>query len=417
MLRKTSSHLRLWIVISLCFLVILAVMGVFLRYLTIAPVQGIVYGNFLHGHSHVAFLGWIFNALFILIIYLFNLEKYYPTFFHKLFIALQICVLGMMILFPLQGYKAASITVSAIHTFLTFVFAWRFITCSNPTCQKGQKHRFSFRIICIALVLMIISSLGPFTLGPLVANDMKNTIWYSLAIYFYLHFQYNGWFYFGIIGLFFWFLEYTNIPFSASKASSFVVLNVIGVLLTYAVSTLWISPPWWVYIIAVTGSVLQLFSLYPLFRLIKPIWNKLRSSLEKTVELLLIAVFLSLCLKSILQFVGSFPSTAEMAYQSRHLVISYLHLNFIGIISLFLMAWYIQNHWIQMTLIAARLSLLVFVVSFIITECLLVLPSLSAFFVFSGYYETLLWLSILMALGLIGWSLHFRLPLPKITAM
>jgi hypothetical protein len=410
---RTTSHLRIWIIITLGWLVVLSLMGVLLRFMTVIPVSGIVYGNFLHGHSHVAFLGWIFNALFILIVYHYNLEESYPSFFHRLFIALQICVVGMMILFPMQGYKAASITVSAIHTFLTFIFAWRLFTCSNPICETGQKHGLSFSIMMIALVFMIISSLGPFALGPLVANDMKNTIWYSLAIYFYLYFQFNGWFYFAIIGLFFWFMEFNHVPFSNKRASYFIVLNVAAVILTYVVSTLWVSPPWWVYILSITGSTLQLYSLYILFSLIKPIWNHLRSTFTNTVRLLVIVVFFSLCLKCVLQLVGSFPAAAELASHARHLVISYLHLNFIGIISLFLMALFIQNQWILMTRVAARFSLLLFLISFLISELVLVLPSLSVFFAFRGYHEILFWLSVLMAMGLFGWTLHFRRPVQQ----
>ena len=41
-----------------------AVLGAFLRFLTVHPIAGFNYGHLLHTHSHLAFLGWVFNAFF-----------------------------------------------------------------------------------------------------------------------------------------------------------------------------------------------------------------------------------------------------------------------------------------------------------------------------------------------------------------
>ena len=44
------------------FLVIMAALGVGLRTAVLVPIAGFDYGHVLHAHSHVGFLGWIFQT-------------------------------------------------------------------------------------------------------------------------------------------------------------------------------------------------------------------------------------------------------------------------------------------------------------------------------------------------------------------
>ncbi|MEK6480951.1 hypothetical protein WJR50_25640 [Catalinimonas sp. 4WD22] len=399
----TSQKLfKRWAWVSLLFLFIVAVLGVFLRSFYLSPVPGVNYKFWLHGHSHVAFLGWIFNALFVVLVAAY-VKRERLLLFNRLFWAFQLTVLGMLILFPMQGYAAGSIIVSTLHIFLSYFFAWRFLKDRREETQPNGRHRFSFVIVRFAIILMLISSVGPFALGPIMANGLSATHWYHLAIYFYLHFQYNGWFLLAVMGLFFYWLEKNNIGYSKKDGQVFFWLNAWAAVPAYASSVLWIQPPLWLYVLAGLAAFAQLFSLYFLFRIlrvVRPQWTK---KLGKMVASLWLLVLIALVVKNILQLAEALPFIADLAYQQRNLVIAYLHLNFIGITTFFLMGWFALEGWLSLSSRRQQLGMWIFITGFILSELALVLQSLlniNGLPGFSYFFELLFYLSLIMPIGL-----------------
>lgn len=391
-----------WVWTALIFLLITAFLGAFLRFFYVFPLE-LNYKNFLHGHSHVAFLGWIFNALYVLIVSAFLSGIENKKFYSRLFWAFQVTVLGMLILFPMQGYDTASIIVSTLHILLSFIFAWAFLRNKQENNLPGGKHRLSYVVVRFAIILMIISAIGPFALGPIMANDMKSTIWYNLAIYFYLHFQYNGWFLFATIGLLFYFLEANQISFSHRDAKSFYRLNAIAVIPAFLVSALWTKPPQWIYTVAAGAALLQIISLFYLIRLLLSIKNQLLQKLSKKIHLMMGFVVISLIIKNILQFLGTFPGLADLAFRSKNLVIAYLHLNFIGIFTFFLLGAFVQKSWIQLNTKLSTFGIWIFFTGFVLNELFLVVQSLlsmSGIVGLSDDYLLLFFISLLMPIGL-----------------
>src|SRR5512147_755775 len=93
---------------SLVGLALTALMGLLLRLQAVAPLPWVNYANWLHAHSHLAFLGWVYNALYIgVIAALIPAEK--EKKYRSLFYITQICIGGLLIVFPLQGYGFFSI--------------------------------------------------------------------------------------------------------------------------------------------------------------------------------------------------------------------------------------------------------------------------------------------------------------------
>src|SRR5690606_4450419 len=165
--------------IPLLFFVLAAAIGLFLRWQFILPTPGIRYTWFLHAHSHIMFLGWVTNVLFLAFI------RYLPEKDHKpalrWFVPAQILVAGMLIAFPLQGYALYSITFSTLHTFLIAGLAIVFL-------RRTQHVRTtSMRFARPALLFFGLSTFGPFSLGYLMSQGMSNTVWYNFSIYYYLH--------------------------------------------------------------------------------------------------------------------------------------------------------------------------------------------------------------------------------------
>lgn len=328
-----------WVRISIFYFLIAGLLGAFLRYLIISPVDGLNFRHLLHAHSHVAFLGWIFNALFAGVIFAYIPEKVRS--YRLLFWLLQVAVVGMLFTFPVQGYAAASITFSTLHIFLSWWFAVKFY---KDTQKSESKHQLSLSFIRWSLFFMILSSIGPFALGAIMAKGLSGTALYNLSIYFYLHFQYNGWFSFAVFGLFFWLLESNNIHFSIRYGRKFFLLMIISCILGYALSALWVQPPAWVYLFGFIAATLQLIAFAYLLSILRVRKMTIRKLFEKPVLSLLLFSLVAFTIKKILmQFASAFPAIADLAYKARNFTIGYLHIVFLGFVSVFLIGWFLQN--------------------------------------------------------------------------
>jgi hypothetical protein len=181
---------------------------------------------------------------------------------------------------------------------------------------------------------MIISGLGPVALGPIITLGYRETFWYEFAVYFYLHFQYNGWFSLAIFGIIF-------LSLGTVKVSRIwlYIIN-LSIVLTYLLSTLGIRPPTWVYYLGGFGALLQIIPfIYLLIVILKN--HKLILSISRpfTNALLLISL-MAFETKLYLQFFSSIPSIADWALHSKNTIIAYLHFVLLGFVSSFLIAWW-----------------------------------------------------------------------------
>jgi hypothetical protein len=365
---KDYKTIKSWIVWSFAYLIILGILGAFLRGIIIFPVEGVNYKNFLHGHSHIAFLGWIFTALFSAIIYSFFPEK--SSSYKWLFALLQVSVIGMLISFPIQGYGLYSIIFSTLHIFLSWIFAG--MTLKNLKTQAWHvKSQLSTKFIRWALFFMIISAVGPFSLAVLMAKGLGGGTLYQLSIYFYLHFQYDGWFSFAVFGLFFKLLEQYNIKYNHIAGKNFYLLMASACIPAYALSILWAAPSNWVFILASGGAVMQLIALYYGYKMIKGLKFQLEEKINRFAYSILIFAFVAFIIKLILQMVSVFPEIAEMAFYIRNFTIGYLHLVFLGFISTFLIAWFGINGFLNLQSAGIKKGWLIFLLSFLVTEILI----------------------------------------------
>ena len=83
---------------------------------------------------------------------------------------------------------------------------------------------------------------------------------YLSSIYYYLHFQYNGWFFFACMGLAFGFLNLRKSDHSFYETS--FKLFAIACVPAYFLSTLWLELPLWLYVITVIAAMTQVFSWF-----------------------------------------------------------------------------------------------------------------------------------------------------------
>jgi len=389
--------IKKWVHLSFIYLIVVGLLGIFLRMMFFFPVEGVNYRYFLHAHSHVAFLGWVFNALFAGLIFVYIPEK--SRQYRLLFSLLQIAVVGMLVTFPIQGYAAASISFTSIHVFLSWWFAAKFIR--DVQKHKAHFHRLSLPFVKWSLFFMVLSSIGPFALGVIMAKGLSGPI-ANLAIYFYLHFQYDGWFTFAVFGLFFWLVEKHNLLIPAYYIRRFFILLATACMPAYALSTLWAHPPSWVYAVGMVAATLQLFALAYLIVIIKKLRTQLKPTLTTRTSQLFIFALISFNIKIVLQFASAFPALADLAYTVRNFTIGYLHIVFLGFITVFLIGWFVQMQIIHLGKHIITIALLFFLSGFVFSELLIFLQPILAMqgAVLPYYHETLFGISILMPLGI-----------------
>lgn len=392
------SKVRIWIIVSLLFLVIAAGLGVLLRLHYLHPVAGLNYKFFLHAHSHVMLLGWVFNALFAAVLWVLYADTCeLPLKYSRLFWWLQVTVAAMLFTFPVMGYAVWSIIFSSLHILLSFYFSYEVVCRSKVLAESFPLTR---KFVLAAVCFLLMSSLGPFALGVFNTQGLATSDWYDLSIYYYLHFQYNGWISFAILGLFIWQLESQNSSFNKRYGGNFYFYMVASCIPAYALSTLWTTPPAWVYALGAVASLLQIAALVWLCRLLISITPRFKEQMKPWVRLCWYTALIAFVLKILLQAVSAVPSMATLAYQMPAVIIAYLHLVFLGFVTLFLMGWFLQNEWLSLDRMMAKYGTGAFLTGLAGSEISMVIPPL-----FSSYWDdqpaVLLMFSIIMWLGLI----------------
>lgn len=384
-------------VVALAYFLLVALMGLLLRLYFITP-MAINYKYFLHAHSHTALLGWIYLGLTTLIYKIFLSKAGKAKHYKRIFLFTNLCILGMLVTFPLQGYALFSIIFSTLFLFASYWFSW----FAMQNIPENYKNRFSWKLIKTALWYLVVSSIGPWAIGGVMATLGPESIWYKSSIYFYLHFQYNGWFIIALLGVLWYIFEERGISFNLQKQQSFYLLLNWGVLLSVFLSFLWFVPPTAVYMLGLIGAVAQLMAFYEFFFLLKNRGPSLKNIFSaKTVFLLKLASIL-LVAKLCMQFFSAYPYFANLAFILKDFVIGYLHLVFLGIVIPALLVF--LNYFRLLTI--PKSFLWFFLLAFISTEGLIFYKAIAVWLglpFFATYYVVLALFSCLfpVAVGLL----------------
>lgn len=346
--------------LALGYFLLVALLGILLRLFLIADVPA-TYRYLVHTHSHVALLGWVYISLTSLIYFLFLKEAKIDRLYRGIFWFTQFTILGMLLSFPFQGYALFSIIFSTLFLIASYFFAWMVL----KNIPLKFKRRFSFRCIKAALIYMVVSSIGPWALGAIMSTLGSTSIWYKLAIYFYLHFQYNAWFILALIGFLFFILEKQEMAPEGRMFRKFFYLLNGGIILSFFLSVLWTQPSAVFYILAGTGAVLQVLAFWKLFLILARSWKDLKIDPFTSRLLELSGVFL--IVKILMQLLSALPYFADLAYTNVDFVIGYLHWTFLGVVSLAIFAFLEHFKLWKVN----RAGFLLFLAAFFITEWLI----------------------------------------------
>ena len=378
------------VVICLINFFIAALLGLLLRYYFIDSIP-INYRFLTHAHSHIAMLGWVYLMLFTLFVHYFIPDK--KPVYNRLFWVTEFSVIGMLLSFPFQGYAAFSISFSTLHIICSYYFVyliWKHHEISNLPTRYFVKA---------ALLFMLISTMGVWFLGPAVSMLGKASAFYQIAIQFFLHFQFNGWFLIAVLAVFIHIIQLKD----SKQFRLFFKLLIVSTILTLALPINWYAPHSFLYWINGLGVLIQFFALVLFLKLIKPHQHSIiKQGSALDFNLLYFAVF-CFSLKSILQLISLAPEFSQEAYQHKNLVIGFIHLTMLGVISGFLMFFILQSKLTKHNNLL-RLGIYTFILGFIFTEILLMLQG-SMFYLGSGfmpnYYQLLFLFSILIPIGIL----------------
>jgi hypothetical protein len=361
-----SSYYLKYFRIALLNLLIVALLGVVMRYKILAALPWVNQKYLLHGHSHFAFAGWV--SLMLMTAFAWALERREVTFNTKpilWMLRLQLLAsYGMLFSFPIQGYGPVSITFSTLAIAVSWwhaIYFWTLFSVKtvNKTIFFAARSSLAFNVL---------SSFGTFFLVYLMVSKTGGRDAYVGAVFTYLHFQYNGWFLFGVITLFLLLQpSISNIWIHRS-----VTLQAFAAIPGVLLSLLWMPLPSWIYVCAVAAALLQLVALLWLI----PGLNAIKPELGGLHKPLWLMAFTALILRSLLQALSVIPALGKYAFAYRPVVIGFLHLMLLGCISLFLLGLLEHTGLLRVTVKRQQTGLLLFVTGFFVTELVLMAQGL-----------------------------------------
>ncbi len=390
------QRVHLWLRLSLFSLFVVAFFGVLMRYKIGFEFPYFNQKNIQHGHSHFAFAGWITQTLMVLMMAFMernlptkNIKHYIPWLFGNL-----LCAYIMLVSFFVQGYGLFSITFSTISIFIYYRFAYLFLRDLN----KISAHHPSKNWFKAGLWFGIISTLGTFALAYMMASKQVHQHLYLSSVYFYLHFQYNGWFFFACMGLFMASMH----ELKASMPQNKFIFSLFGVacLPAYFLSILWAFIPIWLYIIVIIASFAQAIAWILFIRMIMRNIFIFRINFSFISNIIFILIAFSVTIKLSLQLASTIPSISQLAFGFRPIVIAYLHLVFLAITSAFLVNYMFAYHYFKNSK-PAIISMIVFIVGVFLNELALGIQGIGALYyiLIPHINEVLFYISVFILLG------------------
>ena len=313
-------------------LFLVSFLGVIMRYKIAFYFPFLEQKNIQEAHSHFAFYGWITSAIYLFIYKILKeniskekLSRFYITIIINLFASY-----GMLFSFLYGGYYWLSIAFSSIALFSSFSILIIY--------YKNYKKLATLSRIWFlgGLFFFFFSSLGVFNLSFMKVTHHISQDLYLASTYFYLHFQYNGFFIFSCIGLFINTLENIGTKLNSSEIYLNFWLLFFSCVLGFGLSILWLELPIWLYLIIVWASLLQVLVSVRIFFWVKKNWMLILEKLTPLERFILFFVGVAFFAKVLLQLASTIPVVSQFAFGFRNIVIAYLHLVLLMCITSFL---------------------------------------------------------------------------------
>lgn len=334
-----------WLKFSVFNFLIVALLGVTMRYKILYSMPFLDQKHLQEAHSHFAFYGWITNVIYVLILnYMhkinaqIDLKKY-----EKLIVVNLIASFTMLGAFLYGGYFWASIAGSTVALLCSFVFFFFFVRDAKKI-QDSSKFWF-----LAGLFFAVISSVGVFNLGYMMMSKTATQDLYLASEYYYLHFQYNGFFIFSCIGFLLFSMKQAGSGISEKQNKLIFWLLFIGCVIGYGLSVLWMKMPVSIFAVIVVATIMQTIGAVLLFVFIKKNWTNLVLKWSPMHRFVLLYAGFAFAVKIALQLGSTIPALNQFAFGFRNVVIAYLHLVLLMCIATFLINQILATHYFTIT--------------------------------------------------------------------
>ena len=334
-----------WLKFSVFNFLIVALLGVTMRYKILYSMPFLDQKHLQEAHSHFAFYGWITNVIYVLILnYMhkinaqIDLKKY-----EKLIVVNLIASFTMLGAFLYGGYFWASIAGSTVALLCSFVFFFFFFRDAKKI-QDFSKFWF-----LAGLFFAVISSVGVFNLGYMMMSKTATQDLYLASEYYYLHFQYNGFFIFSCIGFLLFSMKQAGSGISEKQNKLIFWLLFVGCVIGYGLSVLWMKMPVSIFAVIVVATIMQTIGAVLLFVFIKKNWTNLVLKWSSMHRFVLLYAGFAFAVKIALQLGSTIPALNQFAFGFRNVVIAYLHLVLLMCIATFLVNQILATHYFTIT--------------------------------------------------------------------
>ncbi len=391
-----NFSIRYWIKISVISLFVVALVGVLMRYKIPFSLPALNQKHLLHAHSHFAFTGWISQTLYVLMIG-FMIDQVKENIINKyklIIIGNIICAYVMLVSFTIEGYGSVSIIFSTLSIFISYLFSYWYYKDLRKIASHPAKSWLN-----ASLLFLVISSLGTFNLAYMMYSKSVDQHQYLGSLYFFLHFQYNGWFLFSAMGLF--------IAWLHNKSAVFKINPLVFQLFfwacvpAYFLSTLWADLPVWLYVLVVIAAVIQFIAWIILALQLNQNREIIKAYFSPLSRFIFLLVALAFSIKLLLQLGSTIPWVSKLAFGFRPIVIAYLHLILLGVFTLFLLGYSYVNGFINKSRLAI-IGMLTIVAGVFLNEFVLLVQGVAGFTYTPVAYvnEVLLIVSVIILTGI-----------------
>jgi hypothetical protein len=369
-----ESEKRSLISFGIASLLIVSLLGMLMRYKIGFDFPFFSQKYIQHAHSHFAFAGWIGHMLLVFMVYFLTENRAGVSLkkFNLIIVVNLLIAYAMLISFFIQGYGIFSIVVSTCSVFVNYWFAIVYYRA----LKTGHSDHPSAKWFTAALVFNVLSSLGTFYLAYMMGTKTVTQNWYLGSVYFFLHFQYNGWFFFAIMGLIIHQLRLIGLDIDTS--GSIFRLFVWSAVPAFLLSVLWLNLPIWVLLLLAIAAIMQLIAWFKFGRQMFNSADLVKKHFSGFAGKVLLFAAVAVSIKFILQLGSTIPAVSQYAFGFRSIVIAYLHLVLLGFVTVFLVAYLFVGNYIKPG-IHVRIAVSVFLIGIFMNELILLLQGLGSF--------------------------------------
>ncbi|WP_438946030.1 hypothetical protein [Sediminibacterium sp.] len=383
--------------LGLLSLVVVALLGVIMRYKIGFSFPIVNQKHLQLAHSGFAFSGLITHFLltFILIVIKDSLKSSQLKFLTQTIQSNLLFSYIACMAFIWQGFGLIAVVAQLISFISVLLFVvlglFRWTTIKSPTIRWFKMGGVLFLFSMIAHIWLIEMWLT----GSMTQHN------YLAATYWFLHFQYNGWFFFGCMGLLVNWMHQHQLVFANQNA--FFKSFAISVIPAYGLSVLWLKLPVWIYILVILSALAQFVGLIYLISQFLTAGFKKIATQKPVLFFVGLLSMLALMIKIALQAGSTIPSISKLAFGFRPIVIAYLHLVLLAFTLLFLLAYLIDQPYFTLNRKSAQ-AIRFFAVMVFLNEFFLGIQGIASlsYTVIPFINEILLLVALLLLLSAIG---------------